>query len=226
MTKPEVRELARRFSLEVADKQDSQDICFVPSGRYTDIIGRLRPNAMLSGDIVDLDGRVLGAHQGIANFTVGQRKGLGIAASAPALCRAARCGKPPRRGRPARGAAHGPHRAARRQLDRRRRARSRDRRGHRDVRARALDPARRSRPGCAPAATVTRSNWSRARRAFRPDKPVYFMMRPRGRRACSAAALSGARRRRWSARESGSAARGSSDEKLQGRGWGTSILPA
>jgi tRNA-uridine 2-sulfurtransferase len=83
MTKPEVRELARRFSLEVADKQDSQDICFVPSGRYTDIIGRLRPNAMLSGDIVDLDGRVRGAHQGIANFTVGQRKGLGIAASAP-----------------------------------------------------------------------------------------------------------------------------------------------
>ena len=54
MTKPEVRELARRFGLEVADKQDSQDICFVPTGRYTDIIGRLRPNAMEPGDIVDL----------------------------------------------------------------------------------------------------------------------------------------------------------------------------
>src|SRR6476659_9649299 len=83
MTKPEVRELARRFSLEVADKQDSQDICFVPSGRYTDIIGRLRPNAIAPGDIVDLDGRVIGQHRGIVHFTVGQRKGLGIAAGAP-----------------------------------------------------------------------------------------------------------------------------------------------
>jgi tRNA-specific 2-thiouridylase len=83
MSKPEVRELARRFGLEVADKQDSQDICFVPTGRYTDIIGRLRPNAMEPGDIVDLTGRVLGRHQGIAHFTVGQRKGLGIASSHP-----------------------------------------------------------------------------------------------------------------------------------------------
>ena len=83
LTKPEVRELARRFSLEVADKQDSQDICFVPTGRYTDLIGRLRPNAMEPGDIVDLAGRVLGRHQGIAQFTVGQRKGLGIASGSP-----------------------------------------------------------------------------------------------------------------------------------------------
>jgi tRNA-specific 2-thiouridylase len=83
MTKPEVRDLARRFGLEVADKHDSQDICFVPTGRYTDIIGRLRPNAMEAGEIVDLDGRVLGAHHGIANFTVGQRKGLGIASGSP-----------------------------------------------------------------------------------------------------------------------------------------------
>lgn len=83
MTKPETRELARRFGLAVADKHDSQDICFVPTGRYTDIITRLRPNAMESGDIVDLDGRVLGRHSGIANFTVGQRRGLGIAAHAP-----------------------------------------------------------------------------------------------------------------------------------------------
>ena len=121
MAKPEMRELARRFSLEVADKQDSQDICFVPTGRYTDIIGRLRPNAMEPGDIVDLDGRVLGAHAGIANFTVGQRKGLGIASSQPLYV--VRLDAPTRRvdGRPARGAAHGPHRAARRQLDRRRR---------------------------------------------------------------------------------------------------------
>ena len=83
MTKPQAREMARRFDLEVADKQDSQDICFVPTGRYTDIIGRLRPDAMEPGDIVDLDGRAIGHHQGVANFTVGQRKGLGIAASAP-----------------------------------------------------------------------------------------------------------------------------------------------
>src|SRR5689334_12250450 len=83
MTKPEVREHARRFGLEVADKHDSQDICFVPTGRYTDIISRLKPNAMEPGDIVDLDGRVLGTHQGIAHFTVGQRKGLGIASQHP-----------------------------------------------------------------------------------------------------------------------------------------------
>jgi len=83
MTKPEVRELARRFGLAVADKHDSQDICFVPTGRYTDIISRLKPNAMEPGDITDLDGRVLGTHQGIAHFTVGQRKGLGIASGHP-----------------------------------------------------------------------------------------------------------------------------------------------
>ncbi len=73
MTKPQARELARRFDLAVADKHDSQDICFVPTGRYTDIIGRLRPNAIEPGDIVDLDGRIIGAHQGIVHFTVGQR---------------------------------------------------------------------------------------------------------------------------------------------------------
>src|SRR5436190_2003759 len=83
MTKPQTRELARRFDLEVADKQDSQDICFVPTGRYTDIIGRLKPGAIEPGDIVDLDGRIIGHHQGIVHFTVGQRKGLGIASAAP-----------------------------------------------------------------------------------------------------------------------------------------------
>jgi tRNA-specific 2-thiouridylase len=83
MTKPQTRELARRFGLSVADKHDSQDICFVPTGRYTDIISRLKPNAMEPGDIVDLDGHVIGRHDGIVHFTVGQRRGLGIAASAP-----------------------------------------------------------------------------------------------------------------------------------------------
>jgi tRNA-specific 2-thiouridylase len=82
-TKAETRELARRFGLAVADKQDSQDICFVPSGHYADIIERLRPGAAGPGEIVDLDGRVLGRHDGIIHFTVGQRRGLGIATGSP-----------------------------------------------------------------------------------------------------------------------------------------------
>jgi tRNA-specific 2-thiouridylase len=83
MTKPQTRELARQFGLSVADKQDSQDICFVPSGRYTDVIERMKPNALEPGDIVHMEGRVIGRHEGIVHFTVGQRRGLGIAASAP-----------------------------------------------------------------------------------------------------------------------------------------------
>jgi tRNA-specific 2-thiouridylase len=82
-TKPETRELARRYGLPVADKADSQDICFVPTGHYAEIIERLRPGAAGPGDIVDLDGHVLGRHDGIIHFTVGQRRGLGIAAGAP-----------------------------------------------------------------------------------------------------------------------------------------------
>src|SRR5207248_2172259 len=82
-TKSETRELARRFGLAVADKHDSQDICFVPTGRYTDVIERLRPGAVEPGDIVDLDGCVLGQHDGIIHFTVGQRRGIGIAAAHP-----------------------------------------------------------------------------------------------------------------------------------------------
>jgi tRNA-specific 2-thiouridylase len=81
-SKSETRELARRFALPVADKHDSQDICFVPSGRYTEVIERLKPGAAEPGDIVDLDGKVLGRHNGIIHFTIGQRKGIGIAASA------------------------------------------------------------------------------------------------------------------------------------------------
>ena len=82
-TKAETRELARRFDLAVADKQDSQDICFVPTGRYAEVIERLRPGAAEPGDIVDLAGRVLGRHDGIIHFTVGQRRGLGVAAGHP-----------------------------------------------------------------------------------------------------------------------------------------------
>jgi len=82
-TKAETRELARQFGLSVADKHDSQDICFVPTGRYTEVIERLMPGAADPGEIVDLDGHVLGRHSGIIHFTVGQRRGLGIAAGEP-----------------------------------------------------------------------------------------------------------------------------------------------
>ncbi|HET7848510.1 MAG TPA: tRNA 2-thiouridine(34) synthase MnmA [Pseudolabrys sp.] len=77
--KAETRELARQFGLAVADKHDSQDICFVPTGHYADVIERLKPGAAEAGEIVDLDGKVLGTHEGIINFTIGQRRGLGIA---------------------------------------------------------------------------------------------------------------------------------------------------
>ncbi len=83
LPKAQVRELARSFGLPVADKHDSQDICFVPSGRYTEVIERLKPGAAEPGDIVDLGGRVLGRHDGIIRFTVGQRRGIGVAAGHP-----------------------------------------------------------------------------------------------------------------------------------------------
>ena len=83
MTKDETRALARELALPVADKPDSQDICFVPHGSYTDIVIRLRPEAGEPGDIVDEAGRALGRHRGIAHFTVGQRKGLGMATPEP-----------------------------------------------------------------------------------------------------------------------------------------------
>jgi tRNA-specific 2-thiouridylase len=82
-SKTETRELARRFGLAVAEKHDSQDICFVPSGHYADVIERLKPGAAEAGDIVDLEGRVLGAHSGIIHFTIGQRRGLGVATGEP-----------------------------------------------------------------------------------------------------------------------------------------------
>lgn len=82
-SKAETRELARRFDLPVADKHDSQDICFVPSGHYAQTIERLRPGASKPGEIVDLSGQVLGRHDGIIHFTVGQRRGLGVAVGSP-----------------------------------------------------------------------------------------------------------------------------------------------
>ena len=83
MTKPETRELARAFGLAIAEKSDSQDICFVPTGRYSQIIERLRPDAVEPGDIVHLDGRVLGRHEGIIHYTIGQRRGIGVAVGEP-----------------------------------------------------------------------------------------------------------------------------------------------
>jgi tRNA-specific 2-thiouridylase len=81
--KDETRKLARDFGLAVAEKSDSQDICFVPTGRYTQVIERLRPGAAEAGDIVHVDGRVLGRHGGIINYTIGQRKGIGVPAQEP-----------------------------------------------------------------------------------------------------------------------------------------------
>ena len=83
MSKERVRAEAMRFGLAVADKPDSQDICFVPDGRYAGVIERLRPGAAEPGAIVDQNGQVLGRHRGIIHFTVGQRRGLGIAAPEP-----------------------------------------------------------------------------------------------------------------------------------------------
>ncbi|MGB0921439.1 MAG: tRNA 2-thiouridine(34) synthase MnmA [Alphaproteobacteria bacterium] len=83
VTKPEVRAIADRLGLEVANKPDSQDICFVPDGKYSRLVERLRPDAMEPGDMVHMDGRVLGRHDGIAHFTIGQRRGLGISTGEP-----------------------------------------------------------------------------------------------------------------------------------------------
>ena len=82
-SKAETRELAESFGLSVANKPDSQDICFVPNGGYAAVIEKLRPGAAVPGDIVHLDGRVLGEHQGIINFTIGQRRGIGIGGGEP-----------------------------------------------------------------------------------------------------------------------------------------------
>lgn len=83
MPKSETREHAKRFGLLVAEKPDSQDICFVPNGSYAKVVEKLRPGSLESGEIVDLSGKVLGRHDGIINYTIGQRKGLGIAHPTP-----------------------------------------------------------------------------------------------------------------------------------------------
>jgi tRNA-specific 2-thiouridylase len=82
-SKDETRAIAHRYALPVASKPDSQDICFVPDGDYASLVKKLRPGAVEPGDIVDEQGRVLGHHEGIIRYTVGQRKGLGIGGGAP-----------------------------------------------------------------------------------------------------------------------------------------------
>ncbi len=81
--KAQTRALAAELGLAIADKPDSQDICFVPNGRYADVIERLKPGAARPGEIVHQDGRVLGRHEGVLRYTVGQRKGLGLSATEP-----------------------------------------------------------------------------------------------------------------------------------------------
>jgi tRNA-specific 2-thiouridylase len=83
LPKDETRRLARHFGLAIADKADSQDICFVPQGRYADIIEKLKPGSVEPGDIVDTAGRVLGQHRGVVHYTIGQRRGLGVATGEP-----------------------------------------------------------------------------------------------------------------------------------------------
>lgn len=81
--KPQVRDIARQLGLSIAAKPDSQDICFVPEGKYTTLIDKLRPQGREAGDIRHVDGRILGQHTGITGYTIGQRRGLNVAVGEP-----------------------------------------------------------------------------------------------------------------------------------------------
>ena len=83
MKKEETRKIASELNLNVADKPDSQDICFVPNGNYASVINKYRPESFKEGDILDTKGKVIGKHEGIINFTIGQRKGIGISHEEP-----------------------------------------------------------------------------------------------------------------------------------------------
>ncbi len=83
LTKDQIRDYAALIGLQVADKPDSQDICFVPNGDYAGVIKRLRPDCSLPGEIRHVDGSLLGTHQGVLHYTVGQRRGLGVATGDP-----------------------------------------------------------------------------------------------------------------------------------------------
>ena len=84
-TKDEVREIAEKISLRIANKPDSQDICFVPDGDYASVIAESLDTKLPTGNFVTIDGKVLGPHKGITHYTVGQRKGLGLALGYPAF---------------------------------------------------------------------------------------------------------------------------------------------
>jgi len=83
MLKDETRQIAKSLDLNVADKPDSQDICFVPNGDYASVIQKFRPESLKKGNIKDLDGKVIGVHDGIINFTIGQRKGIKVSNKNP-----------------------------------------------------------------------------------------------------------------------------------------------
>jgi len=83
LTKPEVREVAGKLDLPNQQKPDSVEICFVPDNDYARVVRKRRPKAFVEGEVVDRDGKVIGTHQGIGHYTVGQRRGLGIAAGVP-----------------------------------------------------------------------------------------------------------------------------------------------
>jgi len=83
MLKKETRDIAKKLKLNVADKPDSQDICFVPNGDYASVIEKFRPDAFKKGNIKNIEGKVVGVHDGIVNFTVGQRKGIKISSNEP-----------------------------------------------------------------------------------------------------------------------------------------------
>ena len=83
MQKKETRKIASELKLNVADKPDSQDICFVPNGNYASVIKKFRPESFQKGNILDIEGNIVGKHDGIINFTIGQRKGIGIAYKEP-----------------------------------------------------------------------------------------------------------------------------------------------
>jgi tRNA-specific 2-thiouridylase len=83
MLKDKTREIAKELDLNVADKPDSQDICFVPNGDYASVIRKFRPDSFRKGNIKNLDGKVIGVHDGIINFTIGQRKGIKVSDREP-----------------------------------------------------------------------------------------------------------------------------------------------
>lgn len=83
LTKEQTREIARELDLSIAEKPDSQDICFVQEGRYTNLINKLLPKSTIKGNIINMSGEVVGEHDGIVNFTIGQRRGIGYASGIP-----------------------------------------------------------------------------------------------------------------------------------------------